>query len=111
MAGDRLGARIDAGTVPIFAQALALAAHDAVPSGTRANVRDARAAGTRFASDLPLGLRAVLCDMQTSGGLLMAVPPDRAEAFLSDANAGAARAIGTLTAERGIEVVWRPAKQ
>lgn len=113
MLGEELGACVDAGTVPLFARALALAAHDTIPSGTRANLRDARAAGVRFATGLPLGLAAVLCDMQTSGGLLMAVPPDRAGGLLADLRAGAAapRAIGTLTEQRGIEVVWRPAKQ
>jgi selenide, water dikinase len=113
MLGQELGASIDAGTVPLFPRALALAAHDAIPNGTRDNIRDARAAGTRFAADLPPGLAALLCDMQTSGGLLIAVPPDRADVLLDDLRerAYASRAIGTLTAHRGIEVVWRPSKQ
>lgn len=113
MLAEGMGARIDGGAVPIFPRALALAAHDATPSGTRANLRDARANGARFSTELPLGLRAVLCDVQTSGGLLMAAGFDRAEALLAELRtfAGAARAIGTLTREGGIEVDWRPAKQ
>lgn len=113
MLGKELGARIDAGMVPLFPRALALSAHDAIPNGTRNNVRDARAAGIRFGGELPLGLAAVLCDMQTSGGLLMSVPPERADALLAELRdcAPAARAVGTLEARRGIEVVWRPSKQ
>lgn len=112
MHGAELGATIDAGMVPIFPQALTLAAHDAIPNGTRNNIRNARASGTRFPRELPLGLAAVLCDMQTSGGLLMAVAPDRASALLDELRerAPASRVIGTLTAHRGIEVVWRPSK-
>jgi hydrogenase maturation factor len=51
--------------------------------------------------------------MQTSGGLLIAVPPDRADGLLAElrACAGASRAIGTITGQSGIEVVWRPSKQ
>jgi selenide,water dikinase len=113
MLRDGLGARIDAGTIPLFPQALALAAHDVIPAAARSNLRDARAAGARLAAGLPLGLAAVLCDAQISGGLLIAVSPDRAGALLSalQACAPASRAIGTLTARRGVEVVWRPGKQ
>jgi selenide,water dikinase len=111
MTGGRLGARIDGGNVPLFPKALALAAHDAVPGGTRANLHNARAAGARFAGGMPLGLAALLCDAQTSGGLLVAVPPERSAALLAELQAAAAihaRIIGSLTADGGIEVVWQP---
>jgi len=112
MLGDRIGARIDGGLVPLFPRALALAAHDHIPSAARANLHAARAARVRFPSELPLGLAAVLCDAQTSGGLLIAAPPEAANALLAELRecAPASRAIGTLTAEPGIEVVWEPAK-
>jgi selenide,water dikinase len=113
MLGGRLGARIDGGTVPLFPRALALAAHDVVPSAARANLRAARATGARFSPDLPLGLSAILCDAQFSGGLVIAVPAARAGALLAELQefAPASRAIGSLTAKHGIEIVWRPAKQ
>ncbi|MBV8153306.1 MAG: selenide, water dikinase SelD [Candidatus Eremiobacteraeota bacterium] len=111
MIGVRIGARVDGGLVPLFPKALQLAARDDVPGGTQTNLRNARVAGTQFDGALPRGLAAVLCDAQTSGGLLMAVAPDRAAALLDalvTAGVEHARAIGTLFAGRGISVEWNP---
>jgi selenide,water dikinase len=111
MLGSRLGARIDAGLVPLLPKALQLAAHDVVPGGTRANLRDARAAGTHFSVDLPLGLALLLSDAQTSGGLLVAVAPEQAPDLvkaLHDAGVGQAAIVGSLTDGSRIEVEWRP---
>ena len=111
MIGSRLGASIDAGTVPLFAKALSLAERDVVPGGTRANLRNARAAGARFGAGLPRALATVLCDAQTSGGLLVAVAADRADTFVEKLRGSGidhARTIGTLTEEPGIEVRWNP---
>jgi selenide,water dikinase len=59
----------------------------------------------------------ILFDPQTSGGLLFAVPAERAEAALADlraAGGGAAALIGEVTAPRGdqalFEVVTRPSR-
>jgi selenide,water dikinase len=111
MLGERIGARIDAGTVPLFPEALRLAAHDVVPGGTRANLRNALDAGARFDQSLPLGLRLVLCDAQTSGGLLIAVDPVQAPALLDALHAASveyAGVIGSLTNVPGIAVEWNP---
>ncbi|HVA33497.1 MAG TPA: selenide, water dikinase SelD, partial [Candidatus Baltobacteraceae bacterium] len=82
MLGTRLGARIDGGRVALLTKALGLAARDVVPGGTHTNLRQALDAGTRFDSSLPLGLALVLCDAQTSGGLLVAVDPAAASQML-----------------------------
>jgi selenide,water dikinase len=114
MLGGRLGAWIDGGAVPLFPNALSLAARDDVPSGTRANLRNARDAGAVFAQELPLGLPALLCDAQTSGGLLIAVDAQRSSALLAELHAAGvphAREIGKLREQRGIEVGWQPEKR
>jgi selenide, water dikinase len=111
MLGARLGAQIDSGRVALFPNVLQLAAHDVVPGGTRTNLAQARASGTRFDARLPLGLALVLCDAQTSGGLLMAVSPEKAQELrdaLVTAGVAFAHEIGTLTATPGIDVQWRP---
>jgi len=75
-----VAARIHAGEVPLIEGARALAEAGHVPGGTKRNSRD-------LDPDLEMGpevdpvTRLLLCDAQTSGGLLMAVPPDRWEAL------------------------------
>jgi selenide,water dikinase len=72
-----VAAEIDADAVPILPGALDLADRGFVPGGSKRN-REAVEEHVRWtnASDLT---RAVLCDAQTSGGLLAAVPADRVE--------------------------------
>ena len=111
MLGSRLGARIDGGAVAIFPDALRLAARDVVPGGTRTNLGNAVSAGARFDPNLPPGLREVLCDAQTSGGLLIAVAANQAPALvdaLRTAGVDYAHVVGSLTAEPGIAVEWNP---
>jgi selenide, water dikinase len=92
------GARITAVAVPVLAGTLELAATGHVSGGLGRN-RDAVADATEFASAVSPSLRLLLVDPQTSGGLLLAVPPDRQGAF----HAAAARrgltawTIGRLT--------------
>ncbi len=112
MLGARLGAKIDAGRVALFPNVLHLAAQDIVPGGTRTNLAHARVSGTRFDARLPLGLALVLCDAQTSGGLLMAVPPEKSQEVrdaLVAAGVQFVHEIGSLTNTPGIDVQWRPA--
>ncbi|MBV8149328.1 MAG: selenide, water dikinase SelD, partial [Candidatus Eremiobacteraeota bacterium] len=111
MIGRRLGARIDAGRVALFPKALQLAALDIVPGGTRANFDQAREDGARFDPALPPGLALLLCDAQTSGGLLIAVAPESAGDVLdalAAAGADYGHAIGSLTDELGIDIEWKP---
>jgi selenide,water dikinase len=51
--------------------------------------------------------RILLCDAQTSGGLLLAIPQDQVADLVSalgEAGAGAAAVIGEFTEEPGISV-------
>ncbi len=108
MLGRRMGARIDGASVPLLPNALALASRDIVPGGTRKNLATALENGARFGAQLPAGLAAVLCDAQTSGGLLMSVDGAHAApllAALHDASVTKARIIGTFTESGYIDVV------
>ncbi|NOT09128.1 MAG: selenide, water dikinase SelD [Gemmatimonadales bacterium] len=83
-----LGARIEVGKLPLIEGALDLAANGAVPGGTKRNLEAARA---EWDPALTEAERFLCCDAQTSGGLLLAVSPDRLDVLL-----GALRSEGTL---------------
>jgi selenide,water dikinase len=68
-----LGARLSAAAVPVFGFARDLAAAGLVPGGTRRNLAYVTP-HVRFAATVAEVDRLVLCDAQTSGGLLVAVP-------------------------------------
>ena len=71
-----VGAEIVATKVPLISrEVLALIAHDCVPGGTRQNLETANA--TVEWNNTPESLRLLLADAQTSGGLLLCVPPKR----------------------------------
>ncbi len=73
-----MAAEIDAGAVPAIDGVLALLENDdALAGGSRRNRADAETF-TRFADDVPEVRRRLVCDAMTSGGLLAAVPPERA---------------------------------
>ena len=65
-----------------------------MPGGTRRNLEDA-APDVRWADGLDDTLRLLLCDAQTSGGLLFAVPADRVDRLIDELEAAA-----TLAAAR-----------
>jgi selenide,water dikinase len=78
--GAGLAARLRAGALPILDGVRALAAAGHVPGGSRRNL-DYFGAWTRFADAVDPIERLLCADAQTSGGLLMAVPPDRVDAL------------------------------
>ncbi len=105
--GAGLAARLRAGDVPALPGAAALA-EAGVSTGAAA--RNWASYGAEVAS--PAGLadwrRGLLCDPQTSGGLLIAVAPDAADAVLDRVRgAGFAQAavIGTMGAGEGVTIV------
>jgi selenide,water dikinase len=95
LAASGVSATIDASAVPLLPGTLELAREGTVPSGTRAN-RLFVAPNTDW-GDLPEPEQLVLADAQTSGGLLIAIAPDRA-AGLGDALRGR----GIAAAEIGV---------
>jgi len=82
-AGSGVGARISVARVPVMDDVIDLATHGVVPGGSKRNLAYVEPFVT-FDPTLTDVQRLVLADAQTSGGLLLAVAPDRA-AQLCDA--------------------------
>ena len=74
-AGSNLGAELNVSSVPVLPNARELLARGYRPSGTIRNVDTFR---SRVRSTVPESELTLLCDAQTSGGLLIAVAPERA---------------------------------
>jgi selenide,water dikinase len=70
-------ARIHASAIPLLPGARELADQGHLPGGTTRNREDV-ALFVDWEASVPMVLRLLLCDAQTSGGLLIAVPGDRA---------------------------------
>jgi len=90
-----VAARISAAAVPILPGVVELVAAGFVPGGTERNVQQA----ARFLStDANPDSLTVLCDAQTSGGLLIALPAERAEECVAALRVSghAAQQIGTI---------------
>ena len=79
---------IDAAQVPLFAGVLELIAQGAVPGGTRDNLAE-HARFTTYADGVDEAHRIALSDAQTSGGLLIAIPPDGARRVLDELDGAA----------------------
>lgn len=74
-------ARLDLAAVPVLDCAWPLARAGAVPGGSRKNL-DYVSPHCRWGPSVDEATRLVLADAQTSGGLLIVVPPSRADALL-----------------------------
>ena len=77
-----VAARINAAAVPFLPQSEMLADAGEVPGGTRSNERFL-ASRVHWPSSLPAARRTLLCDAQTSGGLLMAIPAEQVAPLLA----------------------------
>jgi selenide,water dikinase len=75
-----VSARVRAAAVPLLPLAAELAARGVVPGGSKRNA-DYFGKFIRWSDAVDAPTRTLLCDAQTSGGLLMCVPPDRAAAL------------------------------
>lgn len=73
--GSGTGARLEARAVPLLEQALEYAERGVAPSGT---VRNAESFRSKVHGQFGEPLWRLLCDAQTSGGLLIAIPAARA---------------------------------
>jgi selenide, water dikinase len=96
-----VGATVSLRQVPILPEAWALVKQQAVPDGTHNN-HQYLAEFVKWGRSLSLEAQLILCDAQTSGGLLMAVPPQRATKLLKalrQAGVEAAAVIGEIVPE------------
>ena len=76
-----LQASIGFSKIPVFDGVMALMGEDCIPSGTRRN-HAAIASQLRLDPDVSAVEAILLCDAQTSGGLLFAVGPDKAHSLI-----------------------------
>ena len=99
--GSGTGARIEASAVPLLTGARELAAKGFVPAGSKRNQSALRSLVRLSASELDYTL---LCDAQTSGGLLIAIAPDRAAGLEGDLAAAGVpvHRVGVVTDEAGV---------
>ena len=81
-----VAAVIDAAAVPLLPDTAELAAAGCISGGTRRNLEDVSPDVT-WDESLSGLQRLLLCDAQTSGGLLIAVPPERAEQLVTELTA------------------------
>jgi selenide,water dikinase len=94
-----VNAVIHAPSVPLIQESISLVSANVVPGGTLAN-RDYVADRVTYDEDVPENLRILLCDAQTSGGLIIAIPKERKDALqtaLQDAKEETAAVIGEIT--------------
>jgi selenide,water dikinase len=95
-----VSARVSAHAVPVFARVEEFIASGTVPGGTTRN-HTAAGAYTTWAADVGQSTQTLLCDAQTSGGLLVAVAPDAVDEVreaLDAAGTPAAADIGVIVA-------------
>lgn len=111
--GSGVGARVRLRDVPVLEGAMELLAQGIAPGGTHRNLH-AIDPVVKWPDGVDESSRILMCDAQTSGGLLIAVPPDRLDALLGELKAGGVgtRAVigelvdsGTFGAGKQIEVV------
>jgi selenide,water dikinase len=81
--GSGVTIKIFAGKLPLLPRVLELAAAGMIPGGANDN-REFVQPSVKIKDGLDKNLEAVLFDPQTSGGLLIAITPDRAESMKSE---------------------------
>jgi selenide,water dikinase len=84
--------------IPLLAHARGLAARGIAPDGSRVNLRNLKPRTDTGAAVSDEDL-LILCDAQTSGGLLVALPESEAEAYAArcrERGAPAARVVGRV---------------
>lgn len=101
---------LSAGQIPVLDGTADFVEADVVPGGSNANLayveRD-----VDWDPSLSTTWRRILCDAQTSGGLLIAVAPDRADALVEALRARhtlASAVIGTVTERRAALIEVQP---
>jgi len=103
-AGANVGATITAASVPVLDGTRDYLGRGFVPAGSKRNLKGFR---PRVKSQVSESELTLMCDAQTSGGLLVAMPPERAAAFESAMAEGGLfyAKIGTLTDDRGVVTI------
>jgi selenide,water dikinase len=102
---SQVGARIEAAAVPLLPDVPRLARDGLVPGGSRRNF-EGLGAFVDWAEDLDEPTRLILCDAQTSGGLLISIARERSERLLAELSARGASGVmvGQIVDGEGIRV-------
>jgi len=98
-AASRVSARIVASRVPVLDAARTYVAEGIAPGGTHANRRFLAERTVTWGAGVDDAMQLLLCDAQTSGGLLIAVAPGKADdlvAALTKRGTPAAAIVGTI---------------
>jgi len=82
LAASGRAAELHAAAVPLLPGARAATEGGAIPGGTKRNVADV-AEAVQFAASVDAPTRLLLADAQTSGGLVIAVAPERLDALVA----------------------------
>jgi selenide,water dikinase len=100
------GAELQVSQVPVLANARELLARGYLPAGSKRNVETFRKRVRSSVSEKELTL---MCDAQTSGGLLIAVGPEKAEQLGArfDQSGLFYAKVGTMTGEKGVVALVR----
>lgn len=107
LTASNVGARVHFSRIPLLPGALELAGKGAVPGGTTRNLQ---ATAAEWAKDLSESERLLTVDAQTSGGLLLTVPPGRLDflmAALRNKGVSSASEIGEILPKPGVLRVVR----
>ena len=80
-AGSKVGARVSLSKVPVLSETWDLIQEGICPGGTRRNYESLQGAIV-WNPEIRQEAQLILCDAQTSGGLLIAVPKDRTAALI-----------------------------
>lgn len=80
-AGSKAGARVSLSKVPVLSETWELIQEGICPGGTRRNYESLQGAIV-WNPEIRQEAQLILCDAQTSGGLLIAVPKDRTTALI-----------------------------
>tara|TARA_B100000315_G_scaffold159892_1_gene148420 strand:+ start:1327 stop:2271 length:945 start_codon:yes stop_codon:yes gene_type:complete len=109
MEASGTGARLSLSDIPVIPGARELIEQGVAPGGTHRNL-DGVGKQVRWHPDVSENARLLLCDAQTSGGLLISVPKERTDALLKELEAAGvegARVIGELLTDgqKGIQVL------
>ena len=102
---SQVGARVEAASVPLLPDVRTLAEQGYLPGGSRRNL-ESLADYVSWSDAVDSTTRLILCDAQTSGGLLISVAAERAEQLLEALGASdlTASVVGSIVAGTGIEV-------
>jgi selenide,water dikinase len=100
---SNVSVRLDSSRVPLFGFVRTLAEEGLVPGGSKKNL-DFVQSSTDFSEDIDDVQRLILSDAQTSGGLLIAIAPDRLTTLLAELETNgtlASAVIGEVTEGQG----------